>query len=241
MNKNIKLLLGFIYIICLAALLYVVFSYLDYRDLRDLRDLSFVKETSESLLEYKKNNFFLLIVLFFIFSSIWVFFLGFGSPIAIMSGYIFGSWYGTFISVLSFTFGSSFLYLFAQYFFSKIIKKKLSKKTKPYINFFKKNEFLYFMLFRFTGGAGIPFGIQNILPVIFNMKLKNYVYSTFIGLFPTVFIINSLGSGIENIITTDKSYSYLSIISNPHIYLPLLAFLLLLIISYFVKNRIFKN
>ena len=161
MNKNIKLLLGFIYIICLAALLYVVFSYLDYRD---LRDLSFVKETSESLLEYKKNNFYLLIVLFFIFSSIWVFFLGFGSPIAIMSGYIFGSWYGTFISVLSFTFGSSFLYLFAQYFFSKIIKKKLSKKTKPYINFFKKNEFLYFMLFRFTGGAGIPFGIQNIFP-----------------------------------------------------------------------------
>ena len=124
MNKNIKLLLGFIYIICLAALLYVVFSYLDYRDLRDLRDLSFVKETSESLLEYKKNNFFLLTALFFIFSSIWVFFLGFGFPIAIMSGYIFGPWYGTFISVLSFTLGSSFLYLFAQFYFSKIIKKK---------------------------------------------------------------------------------------------------------------------
>ncbi len=238
MNKNIKLLLGLIYIICLAAILYVVFSNLDFRD---LKDLSFIKERSQSILEYKKNNLFLLIALFFIFSSVWVLFLGFGSPIAIVSGYVFGPWYGTFISVLSFTLGSSLLYLFAQYYFSEIIKKILSEKIKPYRNFFNKNEFLYFMLFRFMGGAGIPFGIQNVLPVIFNMKLKNYLFSTFIGLFPTVFIINSLGSGIENIITKDKNFSYQSVISNPQIYLPLLGFILLLAISYFVKNKIFKN
>ena len=113
MNKNIKLLLGLIYIICLAAILYVVFSNLDFRD---LKDLSLIKERSQSILEYKKNNLFLLIALFFIFSSVWVLFLGFGSPIAIVSGYVFGPWYGTFISVLSFTLGSSLLYLFAQYY-----------------------------------------------------------------------------------------------------------------------------
>ena len=28
-----------------------------------------------------------------------------------------------------------------------------------------------------AGGGGIPFAIQNLLPVIFNMKVKNYFFS----------------------------------------------------------------
>ena len=68
-----------------------------------------------------------------------------------------------------------------------------------------KKIIIYFLLFRFFGGGGIPFGIQNILPVIFDMKIKNYLYSTFLGLIPSVFIINSLGEGMEKIIEKEAS------------------------------------
>ena len=97
------------------------------------------------------------------------------------------------------------------------------------------------MLFRFVGGGGIPFGIQNILPVIFNMKIKNYFYATFLGLIPTTFIISSIGSGIENIIDNNQNPSIFEAILNPEINIPLISFLGILIISYFIKKKIFKG
>ena len=35
------------------------------------------------------------------------------------------------------------------------------------------------------------------MPVIFNMKIKNYFFSTLLGLFPMVFILSAIGEGIE--------------------------------------------
>ena len=75
-------------------------------------------------------------------------------------------------------------------------KKYLNLKKK----LFNKNEFYYFMIFRFAGGGGTPFAIQNLLPALFNMKVKKLFFSTLIGLFPMVFILSAMGSGIESII-----------------------------------------
>ena len=72
------------------------------------------------------------------------------------------------------------------------------------------------------------------------MKLKNYIYSTLAGLIPTIFIINSLGSGIKNLINVNNSLSYKSIILDSEIYVPLLFFLMILTISFFIKNKFFK-
>ena len=106
---------------------------------------------------------------------------------------------------------------------------------------FNKNELVYFMIFRFAGGGGIPFGIQNVLPVVFDMKVKNYFYSTLFGLFPSVFVINSLGSGLEKLIEENDNLSYTSIILNPEIYWPIIGFSVLLIISFLIRKKIFKK
>mgnify|MGYP001242749210 FL=1 len=84
MNKKLKLILGCIYILCLGILLFVVFSYLDFRE---LTNYSYIKDNTRMLIDYKNENLILFIVFFIIFSSVWIFLLGFGSPIAIMSGF----------------------------------------------------------------------------------------------------------------------------------------------------------
>jgi len=193
------------------------------------------------LIDYKNENLILFIVFFIIFSSVWIFLLGFGSPIAIMSGFLFGQWAGTIISVFSFSVGSSLLYLVSKYYFSDLIIKYLSKKIEKFKYLFNKNELLYFFTFRLSGGAGIPFPLQNVLPVIFNMKLKNYIYATFFGLMPTVFIVNSLGAGIEGLIGKNDELSYRNILMDPDIYFPIIGFLLILCFSFFIKNKIFKK
>lgn len=237
MNRNLKLLLATTYGFCLIALVFAVFYYLD---LKDLTNYTYIKEKGSEFLYLKNQNLYLFIFIFFIFSALWVFFLGFGSPIAILSGFMFGKWIGTFICAIAFTVGASFLYSLANLYFKKFIINYLSKKIEKYQKFFKKNELLYFLAFRFTGGGGIPFAFQNILPVVFDMKLKNYIISTFLGLLPTLFIINSLGSGINKIIEKNDTVNYFNIISDPEIYLPILGFLIILVLSLIVKKKIFK-
>ena len=238
MKVNHKLILGIIYLASLTVLLFIVFSYLDFKD---LKDYTFIKDNSEILFKFKNQNIIVFTFFFFIFSIFWIFLLGFGSPICIVCGFLFGQWFGTIISIISLTLGSTFLYMFANYYFHDLIVKHLENKITKYKNLFTKNEFLYFMIFRFTGGGGIPFGIQNILPTIFNMKVSNYFYSTLLGLLPSVFIFNFIGFGIERFIDENDSLNLFSLISQPNIYIPVLSFVSILIISLTVRKKIFKK
>ena len=63
-----------------------------------------------------------------------------------------------------------------------------------------KNDLMYFMGFRFIGGGGIPYIIQNFLPILFNMSIKNYLIATFLGCLPTMFIIVAIGSGLGSFV-----------------------------------------
>ena len=238
MNLKLKLLLGTAYLICFSALMFVIFSSFDFKD---LSDVNFFKNNQQLFNDFKSENTFLLLFLFSIFSIIWILLLGFGTPLALFAGFVFGKWVGTLVSVVSLSVGATLLYCLANFFFKDLIKNKLSKRIEKFINLFNKNEFLYFMIFRFTGGAGIPFAIQNVLPVVFNMKIKNYIYATFLGLVPTVFVINSLGEGIENLIENNKNIDYKNIFTDPGIYVPLIGVLIILLIPYFIKKKIFKK
>ena len=156
-------------------------------------------------------------------------------------GFIFGKWLGTLILVIGNTIGGLLLYLLAKTFFSELIEKKLKIKFSKFVKFFKRNETIYFMCFRFAGGGGTPFPIQNILPAIFNMSVKNYIIATFIGIVPATFVTTALGSGIENIIDQNAELNFLLVFRSPEIYLPIAGFAILLILAFIIKKFFFKN
>ena len=237
MNLKLKLLLGTTYLICFSALMFIIFSNFDFKD---FSDINFFKNNQQLLNDFKSKNIFLLLVLFSIFSIIWILLLGFGTPIALVSGFIFGKWLGTLVSIVSLSVGATLLYCLADFFFKDFIKNKLSKKIEKFISLFNKNDFLYFTLFRFTGG-GLPFAAQNVLPVIFNMKIKNYFFSTLIGLVPGIFIINSLGAGLGNFIDKNDSIVWNELIQDPEIYFPILVFIGVLIIATLINKIFFNN
>ena len=237
MNLKLKLLIGIVYFICFSALMFVIFSNFD---LKDLSDVNFFKNNQQLLNNLKSENIFLLLVLFSIFSIIWILLLGFGTPMALLAGFIFDKWVGTLISVLSFSIGATLLYFLANFFFRDFLKKKFSKKIEKFINLFNKNDFLYFMLFRFTGG-GMPFAVQNVLPVIFDMKIKKYFFSTLLGIMPGIFIINSLGAGVGNFINKNDSIVWHELIKDPEIYIPIIVFIAVLILASFINKFFFNN
>jgi len=237
MSKKIKLFLGISYLLILFAFLYFVFLQIE---VSRLNDFSYYKELQVNIDSFIGDNLFINLLIFFVFSIVWVALLGFGSPILIISGIFFGKWIGTFISVVSISIGALILYTIANFFFKDLIERLLKKKFYKYINLFKKNEFYYFFIFRLAGGLGIPFSLQNTLPVIFNMKKLNYFFSSFLGFIPGVFVWNSIGSGINNFIKESDNFSFMNLIVNKEIYLPIIMFIILILTSLVIKKKFFN-
>ena len=238
MSKNFKLFLGFTYILLLAGFLYFVFSNIQ---INRLNDFSYYKELQLGLDNFINSKLLINIIYFFIFSIIWVVLLGFGSPILIISGIIFGKWIGTIVSVISISIGALALYSIANFFFSDIVKKILEQKFKRYIQLFKKNEFYYFFLYRFVGGLGVPFFLQNVFPVLFNMKKNNYFFSSLLGFVPGFFIFNTIGAGLNTYIEKSENFSFLKFALTPGIYFPVLMFIFFLILSMAIKKIFFSD
>jgi len=238
MSKNLKLFLGISYIMILFAFLYFIFSYVE---LNRLDDFSYYKELQIKLEKSIGDNLQINIIIFFLFCLIWISLLGFGSPLLLISGIMFGKWLGTIVSVISITTGALALYIIANYFFKNFVRDILEKKFANYIDLFKKNEFFYFFVFRLSGGLGIPFGLQNILPVVFNIKRTNYFFASFLGFIPMFFIWNTIGAGLNEYIKLADNFSLLKLILNKEIYLPIVFFLFLMGISAFIKKKIFEK
>jgi len=236
MSKNFKLFLGFTYLLLLAVFLYFIFSNIQ---INRLNDFLYYKELQLGLENFISANFLINIIYFFIFTVAWVALLGFGSPILIFSGILFGKWIGTIISIISISIGALILYIIANFFFRDTVKKILEQKFKKYIQLFQKNEFYYFFLYRFIGGLGVPFFLQNILPVLFNMKKKNYFFSSLFGFVPSFFVFNTIGAGLNNYIEKSENFSFLELVLLPEIYFPILMFIVLIVLSLIIKKKYF--
>ena len=238
MTKNVKIAVGLIYILCLGLILYGFFIFVDVTQLNDYR---YIRDKTQFLIEVKDDNPFLFTFVFFLFAIIWILLLGFATPISLIAGFIFGKFYGTLISVIGFTIGCTLLYFLANQYFKDLILTKIPNRMTKFKDMFNKNEFLYFMIFRFAGGGGTPFAIQNLLPVFFNMRIKNYFFSTLIGLFPMVFVLSAIGEGIENVIDNNINPSFLTMIQNKEILFPIIGFFIILIISSLLRKIFFKK
>ena len=232
-NKLIKLLIGFAYLLILSLFLYFFFSNFT---LEELRSYQFIQTNRDFFLELRENNRILLFLAIMLFTIIWVTLLGFGTPIALFGGFIFGKWIGTLLVVLSLTLGSCALYLLGKFFFLNIIKENFLNKFKHLESKFRDKEFFIMIIYRIV--ATIPFGIANLLPVLFDVKLKNYFFGTAIGILPSIFILTSLGSGLEKVIGLNEEMpSLMVVIKSPDIYMPLIGFILIFIITFFLRKK----
>ena len=236
MNKNLKIFLGITYLSILLIFLYLIFLNIE---IKRLNDFYYYKELQSNLDIFLSGRILINIVYFFLFSILWVSLLGFGAPLLIISGIIFGKWLGTIVSVISISLGALVLYTIGNFFFRELIKKILEKKFEKYIGIFQRNEFYYFFIYRFVGGLGVPFGLQNLIPVLFGMKKINYFFSSLLGFIPGFFVFNTIGSGLNDYLKQAENFSVFDLIFTPEIYIPILMFLALMILSLFIKMKYF--
>ena len=233
--KKIKIFLGIIYFLIVSIFLWFFFSNFS---MDEITSYEFIRKNRDSLLGIKESNFFFIILLFIVMTVIWVLLLGFGSPVALLGGFIFDKWIGTLVVSISLTIGATCLYIFANFFLKELIKKKFEKKFSNLTQKIKKNEFLYFFIYRFVGGVP-PFFVANILPILFNIKISIYFFGSWLGMIPAIFVFTSLGSGLEKIINENiEAPSFFALVTSQEIYIPVVGFLFLIILIFFVKRKL---
>ena len=237
-SKKIKLIIGIFYILLVGSFLFYLFSKFSFQE---LASYNFIKENIEYFSELKKTNILLLSVSFLFFTILWVFpFLGFGSPIALLGGFILGKWLGVIIVVFGLSIGATFLYIFGNYFLKEIVKEKFLNRFQNLETKFKKSEFNYLLLYRFCGG--IPWQLSCILPTLFNVKISNFFFATLIGIVPQIFLVASIGSGLEKIIDDNLEIPRITdIIFFPDIYIPLIVFAVLVITTFLLRKKFYKD
>jgi len=99
---------------------------------------------------------------------------------------------------------------------------------------------VFFLIYRFIGG--IPFQIQYLLPVLFNINIKNYFFGSFLGLMPQALVVVSLGSGISEIIKNNDSIPTIKeLLLSSEIYLPIIGFIFLIFLTIMLKKFFYKN
>ena len=236
-EKKIKLFLGSAYILIVFVFLMIFFNNFSFQD---FSSYELIRQNREALENIKNSNIFLSSIIFLIGTIIWVLFLGFGSPVFLVGGFIFGKWLGTLLVVFGLSIGATFLYIFANYFLKDLVEEKFSSRFSNFTEKFKKNEFIFFLIYRFVGG--IPFFISNILPTIFNVKVRNFFLGSIIGMTPQLFVGASLGAGLSKILEENSELpSILELIFSPDIYLPILGIIILVIIGFLLKKNFYSK
>ena len=209
--------------------------------LQEITSYDFIRDNRLYFNEIKSSNLFLVFIIFLFFTILWVFpFLGFGAPISLLGGFLFGPWLGTIVVVLGLSVGATFLYMFGNYFLKDFIKEKFLNRFQKLETKFKNSEFIYLLIYRFIGGD--PWQLSCLLPTLFNVKVSNFFFATLVGIVPQIFLAVSIGSGLEKIIQDNSQTPNITdVIFSPDIYIPILAFIFLVLITIFLRKLFYKN
>ena len=144
------------------------------------------------------------------------------------------------VVVFGLSIGATFLYIFGNYFLKELIKEKFLNRFQNLEIKFKRSEFNYLLFCGFCGGS--PWQLSCLLPALFNVKVSNFFFATLIGIVPQIFLVSSIGSGLEKIINENLQIPKITdIIFSPDIYTPLIVFVFLVLITFLLRKKFYRK
>ena len=120
------------------------------------------------------------------------------SLITIVGGYLFGAALGTTLTVVAATAGATVIYLAARSSLGLFLREKVSHFAGRFAKGFEDNAFSYLFLLRLV--PLFPFWLINIVPALFDVKVRTYVVATGLGIIPGTLAYVLLGDGLGDTI-----------------------------------------
>lgn len=158
--------------------------------------------------------------------------------LALVSGFLFPQPFSTVYVVIAATIGSSLLFLAARTAF----KELLSQNSHPLINRlergFRKDAANYMLFLRLV--PLFPFKIVNLAGAFFGVPFIVFMWTTFVGMIPSVFVYTEAGKSISSYLDHPDLHNPWSLF-HPSLIIALIGLALLSLLPILIKKRIEKD
>jgi uncharacterized membrane protein YdjX (TVP38/TMEM64 family) len=221
----------------------VIIAIVGFALLRDYLSYETLRNNHESLVNFKNENYWVTVIIFIISYITLVTFALPGSPIASLTGgFLFGLAFGTFLNVTAAATGATLIFLAAKNGFGNKLTQRIDasegsiRKIRDGI---KRDEISYLFLIRLI--PIIPFAVANLVPALFGVSLRNFFFTTYIGIIPGGLVFTWLGSGLSEIFKQNEEPNF-SIIFEIYVIGPILCLCLISFLPIILKKLgIIKN
>ena len=160
-----------------------------------------------------------------------------GTGLTLAGGFLFGGWVGGAGAWIGATVGATLIFIAARTAFGDALRARAGSWLEKLAAGFRDNAFTYLLILRLTPVA--PFFVVNIAPAFLNVKLRDYVLATLIGIIPGTFVYAAVGAALKSALaagaTTEPSEAARAIFSSPAVYGPILALIALSVIPLALK------
>ncbi len=165
---------------------------------KDITFDDFISNRDQILMFRDSNLTFSVMIFMLIYISAVTFSIPGATVLSVTGGFIFGLELGLILNVVSATIGATFLFLAVRLGFGNLFGKfeKGSVKFSDLIEQLKVNEINLLLLLRLI--PVVPFFVANILPALANVSLKNFFWTTFLGIIPGGFVFTLIGANAGN-------------------------------------------
>lgn len=201
----------------------------------DYVSIDSLKDNREALSAMVAENFALV---FFGFIALYALLVGISFPgasfMSIFGGFLFGALVGGFGVVVGATIGATAIFLAARYAFGDALSKKAGPYMKKFEAGLKKNELSYLFILRLI--PAFPFFIVNIVPALFDVKIRNYIVTTFFGIIPGSFVYASVGAGVGAVFDAGEDVQLAGLMLQPKIIGPILGLIALSLLPILYKK-----
>ena len=125
------------------------------------------------------------------------------SVLTILAGLLFGWLVGGVAVVFAATLGAVILFKIVHTSFGDVLVKKAGPLLSRINAGFSEDAFNYLLFLRLV--PAFPFWLVNIAAALANVKLRTFTLATALGIIPGTFAFASIGSGLDSLITAQKT------------------------------------
>lgn len=195
-------------LVVLVALLVAFFA----SGLKDYATFDTLKNNREALLAFVRDHLLLAIAIYVLgYAVLTAASVPVASLVTISGGFLFGSYLGTFLTVLSATMGATVLFLLARTAFGEALRQKVGPYIRKMEEGFRENQVNYLLFLRLV--PVFPFFVVNLAPAFLGVSVRAFVATTFIGIIPGTAVFTIVGAGLGSVFDRGEAFSADSVLT----------------------------
>lgn len=168
--------------------------------------LNDIQARKDEFLAFKEAHFFEAAAIFLaLYTAIVALSLPFATVLTLLGGFLFGKIWGTVFVVSAATLGATVIFTVAKSSVGAVLRKRAGGLYKKIEAQMQDGAVSYLLFVRLV--PLFPFFLVNIVPALFNIRLRVFVLTTFFGIMPGTFVYVNVGEALGDIERTSDLVS----------------------------------